>query len=245
MNQNDFNMDRYQVAPGAVSSSESAVSKSFLFNVYNWMAMGLAITGVIAYGLVAYFGESEIFVFFQTNTFALIFLIILQLGLVLLLSFALQKIPTIVAYGAFLLYSALTGVTMSTIFVLYTGTSIAATFFVCAGMFLSVSVFGYITKMNLSKFGTFLFMGLIGLVIASVVNIFLNSSTLEWIISYVGVLLFVGLTAYDTQKIKRMAMSLDANSEEGKKASIFGALMLYLDFINLFLFLLRIMGDRK
>jgi len=121
MNQNDFNMQRYQVAPGAVSGSESAVSKSFLFNVYNWMAMGLAITGAVAYGLVAYFGESELFVFFQTNTFALIFLIILQLGLVLLLSFALKKIPSIVAFGAFLLYSAITGVTLSTVFILYTG----------------------------------------------------------------------------------------------------------------------------
>ena len=161
------------------------------------------------------------------------------------LTFAINKIPAGVAIGAFFLYAALTGVTFSVLFLIYTGASIASTFFICAGMFGAVSAFGYITKMDLSKFGTYFFMALIGIIIASVVNIFLNSSTLNWIISYVGVIIFVGLTAYDTQRIKKMSQVTDFDTEQGKKGAVMGALTLYLDFINMFLFLLRILGNRK
>ena len=212
-------MNQFQNNTGAIDASFSTeATRKFLLNVYNWMAMGLALTGVIAYGVA----QSPFVNAIISNPILYFGLFIAQIGIVLALSFA-----------------------MASIFLIYTGSSIASTFFICAAMFGSVSVFGYITKMDLSKFGTFFFMGLIGLIIASVVNMFLNSTTLYWIISYAGVLIFVGLTAYDTQRIKQMSQSLDFDTEEGKKAAVMGSLMLYLDFINMFLFLLRIMGDRK
>ena len=156
-----------------------------------------------------------------------------------------NKIPAIVATLVFLAYAALNGVTFSIIFLVYSLGSIAYTFFITAAMFGATSVFGFITKMDLSRIGGILMMALIGLIIASVVNIFVASEIFDWIISYVGVAIFVGLTAYDTQKIKNMSSGIDSSSEEGGKASIMGALALYLDFINLFLFLLRIMGRRR
>jgi FtsH-binding integral membrane protein len=145
----------------------------------------------------------------------------------------------------FILYSAMMGVTMSTIFMVYTMSSIAMVFFITAGMFLAMSLIGYFTRMDLTRLGSILFMALIGIVIATVVNIFLGSETLYWIVSYVAVVVFVGLTAYDTQKIKHMLMEYGTPDEMGQKLALFGALTLYLDFINLFLYLLRIFGDRK
>lgn len=235
-------MNQFMNNTGAVDASFSTeATRRFLLNVYNWMAMGLALTGVIAYGIA-----NSTFVYaIMENPILYFGLFIAQLGVVLALSFAINKMPSGVAIGAFFLYAALTGVTFSVLFLLYTGASIASTFFICAGMFASVSVYGYFTKKDLAKMGTYLFMALIGLIIASVVNIFLKSSTMNLIISYVGVLIFVGLTAYDTQKIKKMSQSTDINSEQGKKGAVMGALALYLDFINMFLFLLRILGDRK
>lgn len=235
-------MNQFQNYTGAVEAPFStATTRKFLLNVYNWMAMGLAITGVIAYGI----SKSGFVETLYTNSFLLIGIVILQLAVVMGLTFAINKIPAGVAIGGFFLYSALTGLTMSAIFLVYTGSSIASTFFICAGMFGAVSAFGYITKTDLSKFGTFFFMALIGLIIASVVNIFLKSTMMNYIISYAGVIIFVGLTAYDTQKIKRMSQSTDADTEQGKKSAVFGSLMLYLDFINMFMFLLRLFGDRK
>jgi len=237
---NQFN-NQFQNTGAVDASFTTESTRRFLLNVYNWMAMGLALTGVIAWGIS---GSSFAEVLFN-NSFLFFGIVILQLGVVIGLTFAIKKMSAAVAIGAFFFYSALTGLNFSSIFLIYTGTSIASTFFICAAMFGSVSVFGYVTKMDLSKFGTFFFMGLIGLIIASVVNIFLNSPTLYWIISYAGVLIFVGLTAYDTQRIKQMSQSMDFDTEDGKKAAVMGSLMLYLDFINMFLFLLRIMGDRK
>lgn len=235
-------MNQFQNYAGQVDASFStAATRKFLLNVYNWMAMGLGLTGVVAYGIA-----NSSFVNVLMSTPILYFgLFIAQLAVVMGLSFAINKIPSGVAIGAFFLYAALTGVTFSVLFLVYTGGSIAATFFICAGMFAGVSIFGYVTKMDLSKFGTYLFMALIGIIIASVVNIFLQSNTLNWIISYVGVILFVGLTAYDTQRIKKMSQTADMESEDGKKGAVMGALTLYLDFINMFLFLLRILGNRK
>ncbi|HAX48363.1 MAG TPA: hypothetical protein DCX92_05200, partial [Bacteroidetes bacterium] len=172
-------------------------------------------------------------------------LLIVEFLIVLGLSFLINKMPAILGLAAFLFYSLLNGITLSPIFIIYTGASIFSTFLICAMMFGGTSILGFITKMDLSKFGGYLTMALIGLIVAMVVNIFLNSSMMSWIISFVGVLLFVGLTAYDTQKIKNMAGSIDSASEDGKKASIMGALTLYLDFINLFLFLLRLLGKRN
>ncbi|MBV6478588.1 MAG: Inner membrane protein YbhL [Ignavibacteria bacterium] len=235
-------MNQYLSNTGAVDASFStAATRKFLLNVYNWMAMGLALTGVIAYAV----SNSTFVEVLYSNPFLLFGIIILQIAIVFGMTFAINKIPAGVAIGAFFLYAALTGLTFASVFLVYTTGSIASTFFICAAMFGSVSVYGYITKSDLSKFGTYFFMGLIGLIIASVVNIFLGSSTLNWIISIAGVLIFTGLTAYDTQRIKQMSQSADFETEQGKKGAVIGALMLYLDFINMFLFLLRLMGERK
>ena len=225
--------------PGAVVQTDV---KSFLLRVYNWMAMGLAITGLTAFAVSS--SESMIELFLM-NRMMFYGLLIVQVLLVFGISGAINKIPSIVAVGAFFLYAFLNGLTLSVLFLVYTHASVYSTFLICAMMFASVSVLGYITKMDLSKMGSFLFMALIGLIIASVVNMFLANSTLYWIISYAGVLIFVGLTAYDTQKIKQMAYNMEAGSETGKKGAIIGALTLYLDFINMFLFLLRILGNRR
>ncbi len=235
-------MNQFQNNIGAVDASFSTeATRKFLLNVYNWMAMGLALTGVVAYGIA----NSSFVNVILSNPIIYFGLFIAQLGVVMGLTFAINKIPSGVAIGAFFLYAALTGLTFSVLFLVYTGGSIASTFFICASMFLGISIFGYVTKMDLSKFGTYLFMALIGIIVASVVNIFLKSSTLNWIISYVGVIIFVGLTAYDTQRIKQMSQTADMDSESGKKGAVMGALTLYLDFINMFLFLLRILGNRK
>jgi uncharacterized protein len=238
---NEF-IKKYQTAYTPVDAGfTSEATRRFLLNVYNWMAFGLAITALTAYGVKTILTEEVLaqygFLFFG--------ILIFQLIIVFGLSFAINKIPAVLAIGAFFFYSFLTGVTFSFLFLAYTEASIASTFFICAAMFASVSVFGYITKIDLSKFGTFFFMALIGLIIASLVNLFLNNSTLYWLISYAGVIVFVGLTAYDTQRIKQMAQTQDFGTEQGKKVAIMGALRLYLDFINMFLFLLRILGNRR
>ncbi|MBP9192124.1 MAG: Bax inhibitor-1/YccA family protein [Ignavibacteria bacterium] len=235
-------MNQFMNNTGAIDASFSTeATRRFLLNVYNWMAMGLALTGVIAYGVA----QSPFVNAIISNPILYFGLFIAQIGIVLALSFAINKMPSAVAIGAFFLYAALTGVTFSVLFLVYTGGSIASTFFICAGMFAAVSAYGYFTKKDLAKMGTYLFMALIGLIIASVVNMFMKSDTMSLIISYVGVLIFTGLTAYDTQKIKKMSQTSDINSEQGKKGAVMGALALYLDFINMFLFLLRILGDRK
>lgn len=225
----------------AETAQTNELARKFMLVVYNWMTLGLGLTAVVSFG-TARTGLVDII---MSNPMLFWVLLILQFVTVIAMSFAMNKIPAIVATGLFFIYAFLTGVTFSVLFLIYTSSSIAFTFFTCAAMFASVSVFGYITKMDLTKFGGFLMMGLFGLIIASVVNIFLQSSIIYWITSYVGVIVFVGLTAWDTQKIKNMGMFLDSGSETGKKAAIFGALMLYLDFINLFLYLLRFMGNRK
>ncbi|MGH2574798.1 MAG: Bax inhibitor-1/YccA family protein [Ignavibacteria bacterium] len=231
-----------QPYPVAETVQESEVQRSFILKVYNWMTMGLATTALIAFAMVKFVNIEMLIYRYPFVFYGLLFF---ELALVWGLSLAINKIPAVVAILAFLFYSAVNGLTMSVIFLVYTSSSIAYTFFITAFMFAATSVFGYITKIDLSRIGGFLMMALIGLIIASVVNIFVASSTLDWIISYAGVIIFVGLTAYDTQKIKNMSMGIDSSSEEGSKASIMGALALYLDFINLFLFLLRILGRRR
>ena len=172
-----------------------------------------------------------------------IVLLVLQVGVVLVLSGRIHKLSTGAASLLFYLYSVLTGVTLSVILLVYTASSIAQTFFITAGVFAAMSVYGYFTGNDLSRFGSIMFMALIGLIVCSVVNIFLKSSTMDWIISFAGVLIFIGLTAWDTQKIKQMTAYADA-SLAGKIATI-GALNLYLDFVNLFLYLLRFFGDSR
>jgi hypothetical protein len=174
-------------------------------------------------------------------------LIIAELALVFVISARIQRMQASTATGLFILYSVLNGVTLSFIFLIYTRASIASTFFVCAATFVACSIYGWTTKRDLTSMGGFLMMGLIGIIIASVVNIFVRSSAMHMIISYIGVLVFVGLTAYDTQNLKAMAVSqpTDAGASVVRKGAILGALKLYLDFINLFLMLLRILGNRE
>jgi FtsH-binding integral membrane protein len=211
--------------------------------VYGWMAGGLALTGLIAW----YVAQSETLLNLVFGNQAIFFgLIIAELGLVFGLSWGLTRMSAAMATGAFLLYAALNGVTMAFIFLVYTNESIASTFLVTAGTFGAISMYGYTTKRDLTAWGTYLFMALIGLILASVVNIFLQSSGLYWITTYAGVLIFVGLTAYDTQKIKELSARIDARDTENfQKMAIMGALRLYLDFINLFLYLLRLFGKRR
>ncbi|MFA7359954.1 MAG: Bax inhibitor-1/YccA family protein [Candidatus Kapaibacterium sp.] len=236
----NFNNQYVQTRP-VTEEQTSEMVRRFMLSVYNWMTLGLGLTAVAAFGI----GRSSLVNVILENPMLFWGIIIVQFAVVLGMTFLMKKINSFVAVGLFFIYSLLTGVTFSTLFLVYTESSIFLTFFTCAAMFAGTSVFGYITKIDLSRFGGFLMMGLIGIIIASVVNIFIGSSTIYWITSYAGVLVFVGLTAWDTQKIKNMGMFLDSKSEDGRKASIFGALMLYLDFVNLFLFLLRIMGGKK
>ncbi|MCC6866243.1 MAG: Bax inhibitor-1/YccA family protein [Ignavibacteria bacterium] len=220
-------------------------SRTFILKVYLWMTAGLFITACVSAAPFILLSETQFYNLISEYIFVFYGLLIFEFLIVFGLSYAINKIPAILGLLVFLFYSMLNGITLSPIFLMYTGTSIFATFLICAMMFGGTSILGFITKMDLTKFGAYLTMALIGLIVAMVVNIFLNSSIMSWIISLIGVFLFVGLTAYDTQKIKNMSGSIDSSSEDGKKASIMGALTLYLDFINLFLFLLRLLGRRS
>ncbi len=228
--------------PNPTVEAAIAETQRFMTKVYGWMSFALVITGFVAMFtasnpvmLQAVFG----------NTITLIALLIIQFGLVAALAGWVNKMSANTATLVFILYSALNGVTFSGIFIVYTAASIASTFFITAGTFGAMSFYGYTTKSDLTKWGSLLFMALFGLIIASVVNIFMNSTMLYWITTYAGVLIFVGLTAYDTQKIKNMNIIGNEGTAEDKKEAIMGALRLYLDFINLFLYLLRIFGKRK
>ena len=225
-----------------LSQARQEASTIFLAKVFNWMSIGLGLTGVIAWftassGLAAQLVQGPMFMI----------LLLAELGLVFYLSARVEKIQPGTATGLFLGYAALNGLTLSMIFLKYTGSSIAATFFITAGMFGAMAVYGLVTKRDLSGMGSFLLMGLVGIIIASVVNIFLKSSSLYWAISLIGVFVFVGLTAYDVQKIKRMGEEGIMQQGEGaiQKGAIMGALALYLDFINLFLMLLRFFGGSR
>lgn len=214
---------------------------TFVRSVYNWMAAGLALTGLVAY-FVAHTPA-----LFSIAMKGFIFFAIAELILVFTLSARIGKMQPSTATGMFVGYAALNGVTFSYIFVRFTSTSIASTFFICAMMFVALSIYGWSTKKDLSAMGKFMFMGLVGIIIASVVNIFLQSSAMHMIISYIGVIVFSGLTAYDTQTIKQMAMSQPAGTSAGviRKGAIIGALKLYLDFILMFQFLLTILGGSR
>jgi hypothetical protein len=217
---------------------------SFVRSVYNWMALGLGLTGVLAYA-VANSPEIRGLVFGSSLVF--FGLIIAQLAMVFIISSRISRMQASTATLLFVLYSALNGVTLSGIFLVYAQSSITSTFFICAATFTACSVFGWTTRRDLTSMGGFMMMGLIGIIIASVVNIFIQSNAVTTIVSYVGVLVFVGLTAYDTQHIKNMALSQPADIDAGavRKGAILGALKLYLDFINLFLMLLRIFGSSR
>jgi FtsH-binding integral membrane protein len=223
------------------TSETSAEVRSFLQQVYLFMSVGLGVSGVIAF-LVARSPAALALVF--GNSIVFYGLIIAQLGLVIAFSAVAARVSAGTAALMFFGYAALTGVTLSSIFVRYTAGSLAGTFFITAGSFAALSFYGLVTKRRLDSLGSFCFMGLIGLIIASIVNIFLNSSALYWLTTFVGVIVFTGLTAYDTAKVKALALEAPAG-EARSKLALQGALTLYLDFINLFLLLLRIFGGRR
>lgn len=213
---------------------------AFLSRVYGWMFAGLLVTAVTAFTVASSTALVETLILNRLVFWALI---IAQLGLVFYLSARVEKTAPATAAGLFILYSALTGITSSVILLIYTGASITSTFIVTAGMFGATAVFGTVTKRSLAGVGQFMFMGLIGLILASIVGIFWQNSALQFVISVVGVLVFTGLTAWDAQRLKQMAVALP----EGRVGAyaVVGALSLYLDFINLFFFLLRFTGSRR
>ena len=223
-------------------SRSLSVSNTYFQKVYLWMTIGLLTTTGAAFFMLTNASLQQMIFGNRMFFYGLMFA---ELGLVMFMSAAINRISATTATLMFLGYSALNGITFSAIFLVYTQSSIVSTFLVTAGTFAAMSMYGYATKRDLTGFGSFLFMGLIGIVIASVVNIFLHNEMIYWITSYLGVFIFVGLTAYDTQKIKRIGQAGFASEQHQKKAAILGALTLYLDFINLFLMLLRIMGDRR
>ncbi|GAB6905531.1 conserved hypothetical protein; putative inner membrane protein [Desulfosarcina cetonica] len=214
---------------------------TFVQSVYNWMAIGLALTGGVAW----FVANNEPLLRFVYQARWLFF--IGEIALVFMLAGRVHKMKASTATGMFMFYAALNGATLSFIFLVYTMSSIASTFFICAGTFAACSVFGWATKRDLTGLGNFMFMGLIGILIASVVNIFLKSAGMQMIISYIGVIVFTGLTAYDTQKLKAMAMGQPAGLDAAvvRKGAIIGALTLYLDFILMFQYLLMIFGGNR
>ena len=223
----------------ARTADQTVVRQNTLIRqVYAWMGAGLTVTAIMA---LITLSTPAIINAIVGNRILFFGLMIGELALVFTLSGAINRMSAATATLIFIAYSALNGVTLSVVALVYTANSITSTFVVTAGMFGAMSVYGYVTSRDLTSWGSFLFMGLIGVVIASVVNIFVGSSTVSWVISGVGVIVFTGLTAYDTWKIKEMA----AHGTEGRKPAILGALTLYLDFINLFLMLLRFTGNRR
>jgi FtsH-binding integral membrane protein len=238
------NLSNFRFSDETIDSSVN-VSKSFVTNVFGYMALALALSGVLAY----WFAHSGLIenLFSPTGGMSILGYAVMfaPLGFVLVMSFAFNRL----SYGAltaiFLSYAAINGISLSTIFLVYSGAAIAKTFFITAGLFAAMAAIGYTTKTDLTKMGSILIMALIGLVIASLVNMFMHSERMDYIISCIGVLIFTGLIAYDTQKIKRIGAGVEYGTATAGKLAIMGALSLYLDFINLFLFLLRIFGRSR
>ena len=249
----EFNKQTSSIKSSASAAIIDQGLRSYMLKVYNYMASGVLLTGFIALILFKMsvvtgpageiLGLTNLGNTIYNSGFAWV-LMLAPLGVVLYMSFGIAKMSASKAQTVFWIFAALMGASLSSIFLAYTGTSITRVFFITAGTFGAMSIYGYTTKKDLTKLGSFLIMGLFGIIIASIVNIFLKSSMMYFVISIIGVLVFVGLTAYDTQKIKNMYLSSDSGEVIGKKA-VMGALTLYLDFINLFIMLLRLFGQRR
>ncbi|WNN45724.1 MULTISPECIES: Bax inhibitor-1/YccA family protein [Winslowiella] len=236
-------MDRYPRSNGSIVQQAGTGLQTYMAQVYGWMTCGLLLTAFVAWFAA---NTPSVMQLVFANQITFFGLIIVQLVLVFVLSGMVHKMSGAVATALFMLYSALTGLTMASIFLVYTYSSIASTFFIAAGMFGAMSFWGYTTKRDLSGMGNMLFMALIGIVLATLVNFWLKSTALMWAVTYIGVVVFVGLTAYDTQKLKNIGEGINVDDKENlRRFSIMGALTLYLDFINLFLMLLRIFGNRR
>jgi hypothetical protein len=225
--------------PPYVSPQIDAGLRAYMQRVYGYMAGGLALTGIVAYAAAASGFYEAI-----AGTPIIWIVMLAPLGFVLALSFGIQRMSAETAMVLFWTYAAVMGLSLGGIFLVYTGTSIARVFFITAATYAAMSLYGYTTRSDLSRFGSFLMMGLIGIIIASLVNIFIGSNALQFAISIIGVIVFVGLTAYDTQRIKEMYLQSDTAETASKKA-VMGALSLYLDFINLFMMLLQLFGQRR
>ena len=226
---------------GAEAAAFDAGLRSYMLSVYNYMASGVLLTGIIA----LLFSQSAAAPAILFGPGILKYIIMFSpLAFVMVLSFGITRLSTGAAQAIFWAFAAVMGLSLSSIFFVYTGTSIAQTFFATAAAFAGLSLYGYTTKRDLSAFGTFLVMGVVGLVVAMLINMFIQSSALQLVISFVGVLLFAGLTAYDTQRIKSLYFQVAGTDMMGKTV-VMGALSLYLDFINMFTFLLQFMGDRR
>ena len=242
------NFDRNYAASRGVGVGRAAAIdaglRAYMLRVYNYMAVGVALTGVAAYAIFQMAVANPAFrqTLFGTPLYWV--LLLAPLGLVFFLSYRIEHLAASTARALFFFYATLLGVSLAPIFMVYTGDSIARVFFISAASFGALSLWGYTTQRDLSAFGSFLIMGLVGIILASLVNIFLASSALAFVISVIGVLVFAGLTAWDTQRIKEMYDPMDDGTIAGRKA-VMGALALYLDFINLFLMLLRLFGDRR
>ena len=239
MNYNELNFDAMTREQGL---SMSAAFPALMRKVYVWMTLALMITGATAYGVATSPGiQMALF----SNQLLFWGLVIAEFALVIGISAAINRLSLTTATLMFVLYSVINGAMLSSIFLIYTMSSIASVFFITAGTFGVMALIGYTTKKDLTSMGRILFMALIGIIISTVVNIFLKSSGLQMIVSYLGVLIFVGLTAYDSQKIKNMLQMAPDASEASQKLALLGALTLYLDFVNLFIYLLRIFGRRE
>lgn len=236
-------MDRFPRFQNILSERTNSVIQPYISQVFGWMSCGLLLTAFVAW----YSAQTPaILQLLFSNQITFFGLILAQLSLVFILSGMVTKLSGSLATTLFMLYSTLTGLTLSSIFILYTSSSIASTFVVTSGMFGIMTVYGYTTKRDLSSLGNLLFMALIGIMLASVMNIWLKNTALMWIVTYLGVIVFVALTAYDIQKLKSIGASLSINDQDTfRKYSIIGALTLYLDFINLFLMMIRIFGNRR
>ena len=233
------------VRPGVDSREIDEGLRAYMLKVYNYMGLGVALTGVVALAVANLAVSNPAFAQTLYGTPLRWVVMLAPLAFVLVLSFGINRLSTGAAQAVFWAFAAVMGLSLSSIFLVYTGASIAQTFFVTAAAFGALSLWGYTTKRDLSGMGTFLFMGLIGLIIAMVVNIFLQSSALQFAISAIGVLIFAGLTAYDTQRIKEEYAYVAHDGTLMAKSAIMGALSLYLDFVNLFMFLLSFMGNRE
>lgn len=232
-------MSSYNPNDSIIEQTGSRI-QTYMSHVYGWMAVGLLLTAFVAW----FASNNDQLIMFLARIMWV--LLIAEIGLVFAISGMINRLSGATATTLFMLYSVLNGCTFSIYFLYYTSSSIASVFFITAGMFSALAVYGYTTKRNLSGLGSFLFMGLIGIVIASLVNIFLQSAPLMWAITYIGVFVFAGLTAYDTQKLKEFGVNLSQNDQNMfRRYVILGALTLYLDFINLFIMLLRIFADRR
>ena len=237
--ENYFNTEDRTINP--MDFQIAAENQRFMVRVYAWMCFALALTGFVS---LAIYHFEPMMNFFMTHSGVFIFLLIAEIILVGVLSARLERMSLFTCTLIFFVYSILNGITLAPIFLIYTESSIATTFFIVSGTFAVMSLYGYFTKQDLTKWGSILFMALLGLIVATLINLFLGSKLVYWITTYAGVFIFVGLIAYDTQKLKEMNVIGNEGTEEDRKEAIMGALTLYLDFINLFIYLLRIFGKR-